>query len=122
MPPIEGRPRSMSGPKPRSGSGLFRSLPGRSSTEELSTTPLPVTGKQFDQRDTTILPAQRALVPTALTRQLSNSGATRILPGILADGTEGTEGASPRGTVVIKGEMQKRVSVPVSPRSHKKRR
>lgn len=130
MPSMQDRPRSLLGPKSHAGLGLFASLPVSSSPEDLPTTPLPVTNSQLDQRDTAILPAQLTPVPSVLTRQLSSSGITRQLSnpgvtrqlsssGIVDDDAEGT---AARGPVLIKSEMKKRVAVPVSSRSHKRRR
>lgn len=139
MPSMQDRPRSLFGPKSHAGLGLFAPLSKTSATEELPTTPLPATNSPLEQKDTAILPAQLTPVPPMLTRQLSNPGITRQLSnpgvtrqlsssgitrqlsssGIIGDEAEGT---AARGPVLIKREMNKRVSAPLTPRSHRKRR
>jgi len=136
---MQDRPRSLFGPKSHAGLGLFAPLSKTSATEELPTTPLPATVSPLEQKDTAILPAQLTPVPPMLTRQLSNAGITRQLSnpgvtrqlssagitrqlsssGIVGDEAEGT---AARGPVLIKREMNKRVSAPLTPRSRKKRR
>ncbi|HXR66117.1 MAG TPA: CHAP domain-containing protein [Ktedonobacteraceae bacterium] len=140
------RPRSLSGLRPYAGLGPVVASAAPSSAEELPTTPLPAISAQFDQADTTILPAQYTPVPPTLarqlsnpditqqlsgpriTRQLSNPGVTRQLSGIgtmrsqFGIASDGAEGSSSRNPVVIKGEMKKRISPHVSPHSRTKRR
>lgn len=141
MPPMQDRPRSLSGPTSQFGWGSFTS--SSSSAEELPTTPLPVTPvpatpDPFEQADTALLSVPQTPLPPTLLRQASSPGLTRQLsgPGITlqlsnpgvtrqlshAGMVEGAEGAAARGPVVIKGDLKKKEIVALSPRVHNKRR
>lgn len=118
MPSFDARPRSLF----RSMPGVV-TLPGQPSSEEHPTVPLPVPARTsepaIDQAETNVLPVTPLPAFPVVTRQLSlssSSGITRSLRSEL-------ESASPRGTVVIKGDMKKTPApVALSPQSHKRRR
>lgn len=80
--------------------------------------PVPVSASQggVEEKDTQLLPAPRT------TRQLvmqSSPGVTRLLTGTLS---RDQESPSPRGTTVIKGEMKRKTTIPISQTTHRKRR
>jgi surface antigen len=121
MPSSEHRPRSLFTPLP--GVGPFTPPPDLSVFSELSTVPLPTardaSREGSEAEETHILPARPS---PAVTRQLSlhsSPGNTRMLTGTLASGQETS---SPRGTVVIRGEMKRSAAAPVSRAEQRKRR
>jgi surface antigen len=73
------RPRSLSGLRPYAGLGPVVASAVPPSAEELPTTPLPAINGQFEQANTTILPAQYTPVPPVLSQELSDSGVTQRL-------------------------------------------